>query len=138
MLWENKYKEDYEFICNELFSIIYQFLFGEEAPCLSPEGKKIVNEYGYCYMTPNGVYIRIFSSSKDPHCLPHFIPNNLLLQETSYKTYVNGVVASLHINKKGLWPLFPLSTKVCKIENFKQAKDEVGILTSFKLKEVSF
>jgi hypothetical protein len=46
MLWENKYKEDYEMICNELFATIYQILFGEEAPCLSPEGKKIVKEYG--------------------------------------------------------------------------------------------
>ena len=46
MLWENKYKEDYELICNELFSIVYNISFGEEAPCLSPEGKKIVKEYG--------------------------------------------------------------------------------------------
>ena len=51
---------------------------------------------------------------------------------------MNGVVSSLHIKQKGLWPRFPLSTKVCKIENFKQAKDEVGILTSFKFREVSF
>ena len=48
------------------------------------------------------------------------------------------VVASLHTNKKGLWPPFPLSTKVHRIENFKQAKDKVGILASFKIKEVSF
>ena len=70
--------------------------------------------------------------------MPHFLPDTLLLQEISYQTYVNGVIASLHQNKKGLWHLFPLSTKVCKIENFKQAKDEVGILTSFKFREVSF
>ena len=57
MLWENKYKEDYEFICDELFAAIYQVLFGEIAPCLSPEGKKLVKEYGYWYMTPDGVYI---------------------------------------------------------------------------------
>jgi hypothetical protein len=51
MLWENKYKEDSEFICNVLFSTLYQVLFNEEAPCLSAEGKKIVKEYGYWYMT---------------------------------------------------------------------------------------
>ena len=38
MLWETKYKEDYEWICNGLFSTLYQVLFGEEAPCLSPKG----------------------------------------------------------------------------------------------------
>jgi hypothetical protein len=32
---------------------------------------------------------------------------------------VNGVVASLHLNKKGLWPPFPLITPFCKIKNFK-------------------
>lgn len=46
MLWENKYKKDYELICNGLFSKIYQILFGEEAPCISPEGERIVMEYG--------------------------------------------------------------------------------------------
>ena len=46
MLWENKYKEDYEHICNESFDPIYRVLFGEEAPCLSLEGQKIVKAYG--------------------------------------------------------------------------------------------
>ena len=89
-------------------------------------------------MTLDGVYIRIYDSTKPPHWLPHFVLDTLLLQEISYLTYVNGVVASLHQNKNCLWPLFPILTKVCKIENFKHAKDEVGILTSFKFKEVSF
>ena len=42
MLWENKYTKDYELICNGLFATIYQILFGEEAPCLSPEGLNII------------------------------------------------------------------------------------------------
>ena len=42
MLWENKYKEDYERICNELFAPIYHILFGKESPCLSLEGHEIV------------------------------------------------------------------------------------------------
>ena len=104
----------------------------------SPKGQKIVKEYGDWYMTPEGVYIRIYGSTKPPHSLPNFVLDTLLLQEISYQTYVNCVAASLHRNKKGLWPSFPLSTNVCKIENFKQAKDEVGILASFKLREVSF
>ena len=89
-------------------------------------------------MTPNGVYIRISDSTKPSHWLPHLLPDSLLLQEVSYQTYVNGVAASLHRNKKGLWPLFPLITPVCKIENFKQAKEEVGVLASYKFKEVTF
>ena len=89
-------------------------------------------------MTPDGVYIKILGSTKAPHQFPHFVPNTLLLQEIAYQTYVNSVATSLHRNKKGIWPSFPLSTKFCKIENFKQAKDEVGMLTSFKFKEVSF
>lgn len=55
MLWENKYKEDYEWICNDLFAPIYQILFGEEAPCLSLEGQKIVKAYGDWYMPSDGV-----------------------------------------------------------------------------------
>ena len=70
-------------------------------------------------MTPDGLYIKIVGSTKSPHWFPHFVPYTLLLQEIAYQTYVNGVAASLHRNKKGLWPMFPLSTKFCKIENFK-------------------
>jgi hypothetical protein len=70
--------------------------------------------------------------------MPHVVPNTLFLHEIAYQTYVNALVVSLHRNKTGLWPSFPLSKKVCKIENFKWAKDEVGILASFKFREVSF
>ena len=105
----NKYKEDYELICNGLFATIYQILFGEETPCLSPEGQRIVKEYGDWYMTQNRVYIRIASSTKAPHWLHHFVSNTLLLQEIANQTYVNCVVISLHRNKKGLWNPFPLS-----------------------------
>ena len=96
MLWENKYKEEYELICNGLFSTLYQVLFGEEAPCLSLEGQKIVREYGDWYMTPDGVYIIISGSTKPPHWFAHFVPDTLLLREIAYQSYVNGVVASLH------------------------------------------
>ena len=138
MLWENKYKDDYEWICNVLFSTLYQVLFGEEAPCLSPKGKKIFKEYGDWYMTPDEVYIIIVGRTKPPHWFPHFVPDTLFLKEIAYQTYVNGVVASLHRKNKGILPLFRLSTKFCKIENFKLSKDEVGILTSYKFKKVTF
>ena len=67
MLLETKYKEDYELICNELFPTLYQVLLGEEEPCLSPEGQKIVKEYGYWYMTLVRVYIKTVGSTKPPH-----------------------------------------------------------------------
>ena len=67
MIWENKYKEDYELICNGLLSTLYQLLFGEEAPFMSLEGQRIVKEYGDWYMTPDGVYIRISGSTEPPH-----------------------------------------------------------------------
>ena len=67
ILWDTKYKDDYELICNLLLRALYKVIFDEEAPCLSPEGKKIVKEYRDWYMTPNKVYIRIFDSTKPPH-----------------------------------------------------------------------
>ena len=119
MLWENKYKEDYDQICNKFFPTLYQALFEEETPCISPERQAIVKELGDWYMTLDGVYIRIAGSTKPPHWLPHFEPDSLLLQEIAYQTFINGVAASLHKHKKGLSPQFPLITPVCKIENFR-------------------
>ena len=89
-------------------------------------------------MTFDGVYIRISGSTKAPHQLPHFVPDTMLLQDISYQTYLNGVTASLHKAKKGLWPPLPLSVRVHKIGNFKQAKEQVGILSFFIFKEVTF
>ena len=89
-------------------------------------------------MTPTGVYIRIAGSTKPPHWLPHFVPDSLLLQEIAYQTFINGVSASIHKHKKGIWPQFLLITQVRKIENFKQAIEEVSILSSYKFQEVSF
>ena len=100
MLWDTKYKEDYELICSGLFLTLYQVLFTEEAPCLSPKRQNIVKKYGDWYMTPVGVYIRIDGSTKPPHWLPHLIPDSLLLQEISYHTYVNGVATSLQKKRK--------------------------------------
>jgi len=51
---------------------------------------------------------------------------------------VNGVAASLHKHEKGLWPQFLLITPMCRIENFKQTRDEVNWLSSYKFQEVSF
>ena len=83
-------------------------------PCLSSIGQALVKELGDWYMTPTGVYIRIAGSTKPPHWLPHFVPDFFLLQEVAYQTFINGVVASLHKHKKGVWPPFPLSTQVGK------------------------
>ena len=80
----------------------------------------------------------IAGSTKPPHLLPHFVPNSLLLQGIAYQTFINGVAASLQKHKRGLWPQFPFMTSVCKIENFRQAKDEVNLLSSYKFQEVSF
>ena len=84
MLWETKYKEDYELICNGLFPTLYQVLFDEVSSCFSPEGQKIVKEYGDWFVTPDEVYIKIEGSKKPPHWLPHLVPESLLLQEISY------------------------------------------------------
>ena len=89
-------------------------------------------------MTSDGFYIKMTSSSKSPHWIFHFVLDILFLQEITYQIYIHGVVASLHKEKKGLWPPFPLSMGICKIENMKQSKEEVKILSSFTFKEVIF
>ena len=89
-------------------------------------------------MTPIKVYIRILGSTKPLHWLPHFVHDTLLLKNISYQAFVNGVATLLHRNKKGIWPQFSLITPVCKIENFKQSREEVNLLSSYKLRDVSF
>ena len=61
-----------------------------------------MQEYGYWYMTYDGVYIKMLGSTKAPHWFPHCVLDTLLLGNISYQTYVHGVVASLHKSKNGL------------------------------------
>ena len=68
----------------QTFPTLYQVLFGEEAPCLSPEGQETVKANGDWNMTPIRVYIKISGSTKPPHWLPHFVPDSLLLKDISY------------------------------------------------------
>ena len=89
-------------------------------------------------MTPDGVYLRMIGSTKAPHWLPHFIPDKVLLQEISYQTHTYVVSSSLTKSRKGAWTPFPLSTKMCRVENIKQAKEEVNVLSPFKFRETSF
>ena len=119
ILWDNKYKEDCEQNCNDLFAPIYRILLGEEAQCFSAEGQNNAKLYGDWYMTSDGVYMKISRSTKASHWFPHFVPDTLLFQKIAYQTYVNGQVASLHKDKKDLWPTFPLSMRVHRIENVK-------------------
>ena len=49
-----------------------------------------------------------------------------------------GFLLFIETRRVFVWPPLPLSIGVHRIENFKQSKDEVGILASFKFKEVSF
>ena len=78
MLWDNKYKEDYELICNGLFPHCIKS-FSVKKHTMS------VKEYGDWYMIPDGVYIRIVGITKPPHWLPHPVHDTLLLQEMLIK-----------------------------------------------------
>ena len=81
--------KDYDQICNKFFPTLYETLFGEKTPSLSPTGQAMAKELGDWYMTLTGVYIRIAGSTKPPHWLPHFVPDSLLLQEIAYQTFIN-------------------------------------------------
>ena len=81
--------------------------------------KKIVKAYGYWYMTSDGIWIKISHSTKASHWFLDFVLDTLSLQEIAYQIYLNGVASSLHKAKKSLWPPFPLSMGVHRIESFK-------------------
>ena len=74
MLQENKYKEDYDKICNGLFSPICQILFGEEEPTFSLKGYEIVYKYDDWYINYVEVYIKMTGISKASHWIPHLVP----------------------------------------------------------------
>ena len=74
---------------------------------------------GDWYVSPSRVYLIIYGSIKEPHQLPHYVPDKLVLLEISYQTCVTSFGVSMMRNIKIAWPKLSLQVGLYKIENVK-------------------
>ena len=57
---------------------------------MSEEAFKVIGEHGSYYLTEEGMYIRMYGSSRAPSLLPKYATNYVVHKEVFRKVYVDG------------------------------------------------
>jgi hypothetical protein len=100
ILWDNKYKTSHALICEPFIAHIYLLLFRKECPRLSKEAKGVISKMGHWYIDEHETYIRVFGDTGEPHLLPIYVPDRLVLREIFYQTILQGYNSTLVKEKK--------------------------------------
>jgi hypothetical protein len=79
ILWENRYKKSYAFICDEFIARIHFIIFKKECPILSAVAKKMVAKVVHWYLDERSTYIRVFMATRVPHILPMHVRDRLIV-----------------------------------------------------------
>ena len=86
---------------------LYTIIFLTECNCMSEEAFKVIEEYGDYYLTEEGMYIRIYSGSREPSLLPKYATDYVLHKEAVRQVYLDGVGSFLFEHKKETYPSIP-------------------------------
>jgi hypothetical protein len=122
ILWENRYKKSYVVICDQFISCIYFLLFRKECPRLSNEAKKVISKIGHWYLDERETYIRVFVTTEEPHLLPIYVPNWLVLGEICYQTILQGYNATLVKDKKRAFIPYGFHIGFCMVKDTAHAQ----------------
>jgi hypothetical protein len=135
VLWEKKYRFEYQKICKEFLIPLYNLLFCTLVPCMTRKSLAIVCRVGDWYMLEYNTYIRINKTMKSPHILPKFIFDRLVLQEISYQTMIHGVGPCLYRDKKEIWAPFSLWVGSYSLKEIKESQAKMNTLAYFHFEE---
>lgn len=69
-------------------------------------------------------YIIFYVYEENPHFLPKYILEILLLRETTYQIVVTGIAKNLARNSKMIWPIFSMRLGIYTLLNLGHAKKE--------------
>jgi hypothetical protein len=86
VLWENRFKKYYSFICDEFIARIYFIILNKECPRLSTVDKKMISVVCHWYLDECATYIRVFGATGAPHILPSHVSDQFFIGEICYQT----------------------------------------------------
>lgn len=112
---------------------VYYAIFNKPAPRLSEEASVDLTAIGSWFGEEKFTYIRLFSSSANPHVLPLYILDKLLSRELAYQIIVEGTSRNLKDSKKHMWPSCHLRCSAFMLHDFKHAEKEAEKIKMLKL-----
>ena len=84
----------------------------------------------------HNTFIRVFGSFKEPHVLPKFVTDKLLLQKVCYQM-MRGFSKVLTKGKKKPWPTLPLTIGAYTVKYFKEVEAEAKETKGFHFPPVA-
>ena len=99
---------------------------------------KVVQDNGHYYLTEEGLYLRMFGSSRTPSLLPKYATDYVIHKEIVRKIYIHGAGSFLFEQKKGVYPLVPFYIGSYRFSKVKRAPEFVKELEYFHFGEISF
>jgi len=87
---------------------VYYAIFNKPAPRLSEEALVNLTAISSWFGEEKFTYIRLFTSTSNPHALPLYILDKFLVRELAHQIIVEGMSRNLKEYKNHMFPTFPL------------------------------
>ena len=91
LFWAHKYYNYYKEICEHFIMPLYTLIFLVECNCMWEEAFKVIQEYENYYLIEDGLYVRMYGSSRAPSLLPRYATNYVLHKEVVWQLYIDGI-----------------------------------------------
>ena len=102
------------------------------------EAFKVIEEYGIYYLNDEGMYIRMYSGSREPSLLPKYAIDYVLHKEAVRQVYIDGVGSFLFEHKKVAYPSIPFWLGSYKFSEVKLIAKFMQELEHYHFGEMNF
>lgn len=125
-------------LCYNFIAQVYQIIFCRPSSRLSLEACKTMKGLGHWYCKQHYIYIKVFRCIATPHLIPKYVPDQLIIKETSYHNVIIGYIVVMSCNSKRMQSRFLIKVGHFSLINFPQSKKEVEAFEELKLLPVVF
>ena len=105
---------------------------------MSEEALQVIEEYAYYYLTKDGLYFKIFGSSREPSLLPKYAIDYIIHKEAVRQVFLDGIGSFLFEHKKAVYPPLPFKLESYRFTRVKKADEFVEELERFHFGEMPF
>ena len=121
LLWAHKYFNHYKSICEDFIMPLYKLIFLTECDCMLEETLNILQDNGHYYLREEGLYLRMFGSSRAPSLFPKYTMDYVIHEKRVRKVYIDGVGSFLFEQNKDVYPLVMFDIGSYRFSNMKSA-----------------
>ena len=93
-MWDDNFMPRIYELCDLFLGSMYYNIFKDDAPAFSNSAREMISMFGNWYAGQFSSYIK-FWGSNIVHFLPRIVPDQMVLQEFTYQTIIDGISPKL-------------------------------------------